>query len=527
VQILEEGETFGYTSLITREAALDVVVEEDLLAYRISRAAFELLLRDAPFASHFATGLAERLKSSLRHSPVATFQANLSIPVAELIRRPAVWVEPGVTVGDAAEVMRDERISSVLVRGEPPGIVTDGDLRSRVLAEGLGPETPVAQVLTRGVISVDETTPVHDAWTVLLDAGVHHLAVQRQGQVVAVLTSSELLRVSARGPVAVLRRIERLQSRSSLPEYASHVAEMSSALLASGLDVTVIQGFVARLNDALVKRVLAWAEADLGPPPAPYAWVVFGAEGRMEQTLLTDRENALVYDDGGTARRSWFKELAARANDDLTAAGFPQSPGGRVAGEWHGTVTEWRAGVGDALETHAHDAGVYFDLRRVAGTLDLAPLESVLAHANERRNVVRTIAKASLAFRPPATLAARVRAPSVHLKKDALLPVALLARCYAVELACPARATLDRIEVARAAGLIGEQSAATISNAYRFLLELRLRWNLRLLASGSHPCDELSLSSLSAIERNRLKDALRAIRGWQEKAAYRYQIDLV
>ena len=527
VQVLEEGETFGYTSLITREAALDVIVEEDLLAYRISRAAFELLLQDAQFASHFATGLAERLKSSLRHSPVATFQPNLAIAVSDLVRRPAVWVGADVTVGDAAEVMRREGISSVLVRGDPPGIVTDQDFRNRVLAAGLGPELPVTQVLSRGVISVDDATPVHDAWTVLLDAGVRHIGVLRGGEIVAVLTSSDLLRVTARGPVAVLRRVERLQSRQSLPEYGKLVAEMSSALLSAGLDVTVIQGFVARLNDALVKRVLAWAEADLGAPPAPWAWVVFGAEGRMEQTLLTDRENAIVYDDRGSAQRAWFEELATRVNEDLTAAGFPQSMGGRTARQWHGTLTEWRAGIEDALATHAHDAGVYFDLRRVAGGLDLAPLESLLRSAHEHRNVVRMLAKASLAFRPPANLVVRVRSPALDLKKDAILPVALLARCYAVEIACPARSTLDRIEAAREAGLIGEQAAATISNAYRFLLELRLRWNLRLLASGAPLSDELSLSALTAIERNRLKDGLRAILAWQEKAAYRYQIDLV
>ncbi|HET7754619.1 MAG TPA: DUF294 nucleotidyltransferase-like domain-containing protein [Anaeromyxobacteraceae bacterium] len=526
VQVLEEGETFGYTSLITNAAALDVLVEEDLLAYRISRPAFDLLLQDARFASHFATGLAERLKSSLRHSPVATFQPNLSVAVSELVRRPAVWVAPDVTVGDAAEVMRRERISSVLVRGEPPGIVTDRDFRNRVLAAGLGPETPISHVLTRAVISVDETTPVHDAWTVLLDAGVHHLGVQRGREIAAVLTSSDLLRVTARGPVAVLRRVERLQSRKSLPEYGKHVAEMSSALLAAGLEVTVIQGFVARLNDALVKRILSWAEADLGPPPARYAWIVFGAEGRMEQTLLTDRENAIVYDDAATGARSWFEALAALVNDDLTTAGFPSSAGRRTAAQWHGTIAEWTAGIEDALDVHPRDAGVYFDLRRVAGALEVAPLESLLAHAHDRRNVVRMLAKASLGFRPPATLVVRVRAPSLNLKKDAILPVALLARCYAVELACPARSTLDRIEAARAAGLIGEQVAATISSAYRFLLELRLRWNLRQLASGAPLSDDLSLSALSAIERNRLKDSLRAILAWQEKAAYRYQVDL-
>jgi len=149
LQILEEGECFGYTSLITRRATLDVTVEEDLLAYLLPAATFERLLADATFAAHFAAGLGERLRASLEHAPVATFQADLALPVERLLRGPAVWLEAGATVGDAARAMTAERISSVLVRGDPPGIVTDRDFRSRVLAQGRGPETPLADVASR------------------------------------------------------------------------------------------------------------------------------------------------------------------------------------------------------------------------------------------------------------------------------------------------------------------------------------------------------------------------------------------
>jgi CBS domain-containing protein len=302
---------------------------------------------------------------------------------------------------------------------------------------------------------------------------------------------------------------------------------MSAALLAAGLDVTVIAGFVARLNDTLVRRALDWAEADLGPPPAPYAWVVFGPEGRMEQTLLDHCENALVYGDAGAARRGWYQALADRVNDDLAAAGFPESAAGRTARSWHGTLAEWTARVEETLTAHAHEAGVYFDLRAVAGDLDLAPLQEVLGSASERSRLVRTLAKTSLGFRPPARLVVRVGSHAVNLDRDAILPVTLLARCYAVELGSPARGTLDRLEAARAGGLISEQAASTISTAFRFLLELQLRTKLRQITAGAPPSDELQLSSLTAIERNRLRDALRAIRGWQEKAAYRWQVDLV
>src|SRR6266542_364351 len=101
---------------------------------------------DARFATHTAVGLAERLKNSLEHSPVVQFQADLSQEIGRLVRRPPVWVEAGATVLDAARLMRAEGISSVLVRSDPPGIVTDRDFANRVLAAGLGPATPLAEV---------------------------------------------------------------------------------------------------------------------------------------------------------------------------------------------------------------------------------------------------------------------------------------------------------------------------------------------------------------------------------------------
>ena len=164
LQVLEEGETFGYTSLITRQATLDVVVEEDLLAYELPDAQFQRLRdADAGFAGHFAVGLGARLRNSLEHSPVVRFRADLSQELGALLRRPAVWIAGDAAVGDAARLMRARGISSVLVRGDPPGIVTDQDLASRVLAEGLGPATPLAAVASRPLRTLPAETPIHEA----------------------------------------------------------------------------------------------------------------------------------------------------------------------------------------------------------------------------------------------------------------------------------------------------------------------------------------------------------------------------
>jgi CBS domain-containing protein len=531
LQIVEEGEMFGYTSLIAGEATLDLVVEEELVTYRVPAASFRRLLGDAHFSGHFAAGLAERLKASLAHSPVATFRSDLSAEVKQFVRRPPVWVEPGSTVGAAARVMRDERISSVLVRSDPPGIVTDRDFRNRVLASDFGPDTPVAAVLSRPLRTVPDSTPIYEAWTTLLDAGVHHLPVTREGHILGVLTSSDLLKHASQGPVAVLRSVERLAGRESLAGYAVKVAEMASALVAGKLEVQTIAGFVARLNDALLRRILAWAEEELGPAPAPYAWIAFGSEGRMEQTLLTDQDNALVYADEGEEGRDWYRRLAERVNEDLETAGFPSCAGGYMARRWHGPLSEWTRRFSGWIDspqpTALLEASIFFDYRRVAGDLSLEALDAVVALSPKQSAFLRFLARAAMDFRPPPLLILRLRGASseVDLKLHGISPIVFLARCYALEGGIQARNTLDRLAGAARAGLLDRETEENVAEAYRFLLALRLRLQLRMIAEGVPATNRIAMSQLSAVERSRVKESFRAIRAWQELAAHHYRTD--
>jgi CBS domain-containing protein len=530
VQVLEEGETFGFTSLLTGAAALDVVVDEDLSAWRLPREVFERLLADGPFAGHFAAGLGQRLRSSLDQSPVAAFQPSLALPVGDLVRREAVWLRPGATIVEAARVMRGDHISSVLVRSEPPAILTDRDLRNRVVADGLPGDTPLSRVASSPLRTVAAETPVYEAWLTLLDGGIHHLPVVRRGEIVGVVTSTDLMRVSSHGPMALLRRVERLASRESLAGYAARISEMAAGLLSARIDPVVIAQLVARLNDSLLRTALRWAEADLGPAPAPWAWLSLGSEGRMEQTLITDQDNALVFADEGLPSRGWSRQLAGRVVADLRAAGFPECPGGYMATRWNGPLREWRerfrTWLAEPQPQALLEAAIFFDHRRAAGALDVASLQAIVADAVDLPAFLRALFEQALRFRPPAALLLRMRGESstVDLKKHGLAPVVLLARCYALEIGSAERGTLGRLEAAERAGRMDPELREAVAEAYRFLLGLRLRLQLRHVSEGRPPGDEVALSELSPVERSRLKESFRAIRGWQDAAAHRYRV---
>lgn len=527
--VLEEGDVFGY-SVVTGQVTADVVVEEELLAYRVPEAVFRGLLAEASFARHFTQGLAERLRRQPAFSAEPALGGDVLLSVGSLLERGPVSAPAGATILELARIMRDEKVSSVLLLSEPPAIVTDRDLRNRVLAAGLGPETPAREVASRPVRTVPPGTPVYGAWQAMLEHGIHHLPVEKDGKIVGVVTSTDLLRHHSHGPVLAFKRVERMRSRDGLKGYGTDLARMVATLVKSGLPATQIARLVSHLNDALVRRLLSWAERDLGEPPCPYAFLVFGSEGRFEQTLLTDQDNALVFRDGGEAARSYFRRLAHKVVTDLVTAGFPPCPGGYMATNHAGSLPEWTARFASWIDTPKAEAilsaGIFFDQRSAGGGLDLGPLAEVVARARRNAPFLSHLARAAVAFRPPLGAFRRLELENggVDLKKGGIAPIQGLARLWALDAAARATPTVDRLRAAAAAGLVDPETGEALEEAFVFLLGLRLREQIRALSEGRAPGNHVPVDALSPSDRRHLKEAFVAVRAAQKDAVSRYQV---
>ncbi len=529
VQQLEEGDSFGFPSLIGRTGpSVDVTASEDVLAYRFHEDAFAQLMKSAGFAAFYVDSLSERLRAAAAAEQLPSGR-DLATPVAQLNGRAPVTVARTVTVGEAARTMRDAGVSSVLVEGEPPGILTDRDLRGRVLAEGRGPDTPVTQAMSSPVKTLRAQATLLEALLFMLGHRVHHVPLVDAGRIIGIVTDTDVLRRHASSPVALRSSIEKSTQPRDLAGYAGELAGVVEALAWGGLEAAEIGRIVSHLNDAVVRRLLTLAEADLGPPPCAYAWIVFGSEGRMEQALLTDQDNALVYDDGaGAAAQDYFGRLARRVVDDLVGASFPPCRGGFMATGWHRPLSAWAElfhGWITRPEPRALlEAANFFDFRRVHGALDLGPLEAVLAGSGRERVFLAHLARAALTWEPPLGLLRTIKESDggVDLKRGGLIAIVGLARVYALEAGRTERPTLERLAGAAEAGTLSAEGAATLAEAFRFLLRVRLRAQLRKLRAGETPDNRVSLDDLSALERSHLKDTFVAIRQLQEATALRF-----
>jgi CBS domain-containing protein len=449
-------------------------------------------------------------------------EQSLALPVKYLIKRPPVFIDEVATIAQAASVMQNARIGSVLVRANPPGIITDRDLRGRVLAAGLGSEIPVRRVMSQPLKTLDSDAPVFVALHLMLEENIHHLALLEEGKIVGLISSSDLLQHEASSPLYLRRTLETLEAPARLAHYSREVAVMVETLFRSGLGAVEIGRIVSSLNDALVKRLVSLAERDLGPAPTAFAWVVFGSEGRLEQALLTDQDNALIYGEESETARVYFAALAERVVNGLIQVGFPPCAGGFMATSWCKSLEEWRSLFARWVRTPEPqallDAAIFFDFRPVAGALSLAPLDKILAGAGTEKAFIAHLAEGALAH-PPLGFFNRLRSNDgrVDVKKGGLAPIVGLARAAALAGGSLERSTLERLATAGKSGVIlSQDDASELAEIFQFLLQLRMRQQLASLQTNRPLDHNVDLNTLSTLERRHLKEGFVMIRRIQD-----------
>ncbi len=512
---LEEGEVFGGGQRAPGPLPVEVVAEEDLLVYR------------------WPAEVVAEVRAKAVHAAVEE-TAEFLAPVSTLVRRSPVWVVQDATVGEAARKMAEEGVSSLLVVREPVsdarvevekvvGILTDRDLRSKVLARGLGPQTPVREVMTSPVHTVPAETPAFAAVLEMLEKRIHHLPVRREGTLVGMVTDTDLMHLQARSPLFLRKRLE----AGEIDRYAREVASVADSLLGAGLKVDRICQAVSHLHEALYRRILQEAEAELGPPPAPYAWLVFGSEGRGEQVLPTDQDNALVYADG--ADEEYFRDLAEAGIRRLLAAGFPPCPGGYMAVRWRMPMGTWIQHFSQWIRQpegpHLLNAHVFFDFRKVYGTLEVEPLERAVLAASEFPAFLSHMVRSCLRFRPPLGPFRRLRTQQgkLDLKLGVLVPVTCMARVLALQGRIRARSTVERLRAAADQGILSREDAEALSEAFLQTMEIRLRQQLTSWRRGEPPSNLVAVDALSPKERQDLRQALWVVQQVQEGLRLRFQ----
>lgn len=462
--------------------------------------------------------------------------------LSDLRLRSPVTVGPEMTIAECAGLMARQQVSCMPVVGEAGliGILTDRDLRTRVLAKHMDPNRPVAEVMTRDPLSLASDARIDDALVEMMRLGIHHLPVLAgDGRVAGVVSAGDLLRLQAPHPLRLVRDIQRAGDLVELVELARQGPGMLAALTHQGSAVTEVGRIASLITDACTQRLIGLAQAEQGEAPVGWAWLAFGSQARMEQGLISDQDNGLVLaevpDEAGA---DYFRRLADFVCDGLNACGYAHCLGGVMAkGRWRMSFDGWRttfdAWIREPTPASVLNSSIFFDMRGVAGDLALAQRlhRKVLEQARGSRIFQRFLAGEALAHTPPLGLLRQFvqerdgqQRRGVNLKKRGVLPIVDLARVRALEGGLAEVHTEARFETAASAGMMSDQDAEDLAHAYRFIGTVRLHHQVRLHERGEAPDHLVSPQELSGLHRRYLRSAFRVVRSAQRALAQRYSL---
>lgn len=527
-----EGEVFGMWSLLGHVApAATVRATEDTLCYLVDAEVATSVLGTGAGVAFVAAGVRRRVarvEDSLRgETDLSPYR-----PVGELIRRPAVLCDPATPVAEAAELMARERVSSLLVPSPDGsvGILTDRDLRTRVVAARRGAETPVRDVMTPDAETVSAEVMAGELLLRMLELGVHHFPVVADGRVVGVVTDTDLMGIGRETPFALKSAIERAADRDAVAEALRQLPVVAGALVDSSADPVDVGHVVGFAIDAATRRLLELGLARLETPPPAWAWLALGSAARQEQALRTDQDHAIAFDDGNEDPAQ-LAEVAEFVVSGLEAGGIPRCTADAMATNealrlpLEGWVRRFDAWMREESPRGSEQLSIIFDYRRVAGSLDAEPaLDDAMRRAAERPLFLRHLARRAFDERPPTgfvrDLVVETRgehAGTVDLKHRGIVIVGGLARYYAVRSGVTAKRTLERLRGAEAAGAIDAETREGLEEAFRFLWEVRLRHHVEQHRSGRVPDDFVNPHELGSVARQGLKEAFRIV-GRAQKA---------
>lgn len=543
---LGEGDVFGVRAILRGGKAVNrSEAIEDSRLYCLPAAVFQKLRAEHPtFAYFFATIDGSRPKDP-SDGPFGTRSLDvLTRRVGDLLARGAVTLDAASTVADAARLMRRERVSSVLVTeaGRLAGIFTDRDLRSRVVAEELPYATPVADAMTPNPLRVRASDQAFDALLMMSRHNIHHLpVVADDGEALkGCLTGSALIESHTASPLFVARGIHGCGSVEELRDIVATIPGLVNRMAEAGGTAEAIGRVTAILTDAVTTRLIALAEAALGPPPVPYAWLAAGSQGRQEQTALSDQDNALLLDDSFSAavHGTYFENLARTVCDGLNACGYVYCPGEMMAmnANWRLTLSQWKETFRRWIDQPEPKAlmllSVFFDLRPVHGPADLFDVlqTTILERTAKNRIFQAHMARNALTHEPPIGFFRNfvlVRGGDHHhtldLKHRGVAPIIDLARVYALAAGVRPVNTFDRLAAAADAGTLSRDGVQDLTDALEFVALTRLRHQARMIREGQKADNFLAPEELSGFERNHLKAAFAVVKTMQGSMANTYQ----
>jgi CBS domain-containing protein len=464
--------------------------------------------------------------------------------VKEYCQRQVVSCGPAEPLIETAAAMRERNISSMVVcdNGRPVGILTDRDLRNKVVATGADPRSlSVQAAMSAPLIIINENDFLFEALHRMTKHGIHRLVVVgTAGELSGIITDSDILRLQTRSPQQLVREIEEAATIAELTILHQRVQGLVEHLVGSGVRIRDMVRLIAHLNDRILIRLIELVRSSgFSDLTERFAFLVLGSEGRGEQTLTTDQDNALVYaaDLSPDAIRR-LEEFSCALIEAVIAIGIPPCPGGIMAStpQWRHSLPEWRGLLDDWFGTPVPEnllkTSMFADMRILYGdpSLEQALRTYVSGRLVGNDAYLGHMTGNLLHFFVPLGWFGRIKTEKgankgrLDLKKAGIFAVTEGVKILTMAHGLQERNTLARVDMLLKTGVLDGSDVNDLTAAYDTLVYFRLRSQVEAIRDGREPDNRITLAGLNRMEQGRLRAALEGVRSFQDMLQRRFRL---
>ncbi len=550
LDILSEGDLYGGISMLVNDglAVRSLEVTEDSVFYILPKKIFLRLCEEhTEFSEFFTDTFGKRM---LDKSYAAIIARSAAPPeesvqlfhqsVGQMYNPAPVFGTADMTIQQAALAMRQEKSTYVIIpssRSHSAGILTDSDLAYKVIASGYDIHRRAVEIMSSPLRTISDQAMVFEALMNMMQHNIKHLAViDAKEQMVGMFSHRELVSAQGQSPIFLLHNVAKAESLEQIVQQHQRLPRLVKALISNGAEARHINRFISTLSDAILKKVIDFVLQELGPPPIGFAFMIMGSEGRGEQTLKTDQDNAIIFEDVDAAQsaqaRPYFLELGQKACAMLAQAGFALCRGDVMAQNprWCQPLSVWKdyflQWIHAAQPEDLLQASIFFDFRGAYGDLRLVDdlRDHLYAAIGRWSGFLRYMTENALNFRPPLGFFRNFVVESKGEHRDALdiksamMPIVDFARIYALKNGIEAANTLDRLQQLLLKEAISRQEHEELEKAYSFLMQLRFMRQVSAVLDQKIPADNfINPKRLTRIEQTMLKEIFKRIEKFQTK----------
>ncbi len=560
IDICDEGDLFGLRPLMAGENyKLEAVSQEESILYAIPISEFRPLIQSYEEVGNFVI---ESFASNTRNpysrftnaDSIGLLPPRMSIraetPFTEILpihpRKDLVFCTPQTPAQEVATLMTAHNVGSVLVLSEglPEGIITDKDLRNKVVTGRHPIDAPASEIMTRPVITYPAKMTITQAQLAMMKNGIGHLCLTEDGTtdtpVVGILSKYDLMLALGNSPEVLLRAIKRTRKIKRLKPIRNRVEYLLKGYLENNIPMSITMKLIAELNDACIKRVIELSLRKEGKAPVEFAWLAMGSQGRGEQLLHTDQDNALVYEDvpeGESEKvQQYFHQLAVRVNKGLKTIGYEYCPADMMAsnpnwckplGAWKKTVTGWIHNPG---KEEVLLSSIFFDFNFTYGTRSLVTELSnhIFSNVDSYPMFYYHLASGALQNPSPSGFFRQflLEQDGEHkdffdLKRRVLMPFTDAARVLILSHQVRSiNNTAERFEKLAELEANNREFFLSCSYATKALLKFRTKQGLLHTDSGRF----IALDTLSKEEKIKLKRTFKILKELQELISLRFKV---